>query len=98
MGWREKNEALIARAMAEAQEKMMEARAARAAEKEEPKAGRPVWQWTDDEVRAEAERDRAEDLGRYGITPAMREEIRRMDRPVYPGGPVQHGSVQLWDE
>jgi len=53
---------------------------------------------TDAEVTSEAARDRAQDLGRYGITPAQREELRRMERPRRPGGPVQQGSMQLWDE
>jgi len=54
--------------------------------------------WSDEAVIEQANADRGDDRGRYGMTAAMIEEQRRAERPRYPGGPVQIGNCQLWDE
>jgi hypothetical protein len=50
---------------------------------------------TDAEVFAEANRDRAEGLGSYHMTPAMEEELRRMNRNRNQWGDPVNG---IWDE
>ena len=52
---------------------------------------------TDEEICTKANHDRAEDLGRYGMTGAMREEQRRANRR-HPAGYRQIGRCQIWDE
>jgi len=98
MSWREENEEImkgtqdLGREAFEAAKTVQTQPKVRFIKKADP---RRYQKMSDAEVCAAANRDRAEDLGRYGMTSAMKEERRRISGRRNQYGDPANG---IWDE